>query len=357
MIRPSKSRAFAIVLLPLIVTGSLASAGSSEMDFDRGIDVPRVLEMIKKEAAKEGAAAPNIPKCQTASWSLVPMQKARAAVDPREASLTMRSGTSRHNILLNYLSNHQNHRNMEVLLVDPAMDDLDVTLIATLRAKGAGLTQEREGMLPEAKRLDANDTALDKEKKALNEKKAELDVRDAEIERQVRVHEARCLPTHPPEDHQWCVENAARLNKIIAIYNEDVKTHNVDVDEWERKVNVHVPEWNNFVALIRAWEAKIQELIEQINKALSNPRTCSDLRYKELKDRIRNECKVPPISACASGDDCDTLRAKKARFLACAAARDAMNQECFGGGDNGHQDQANQMRNGANNCQPFIDMI
>jgi hypothetical protein len=40
-----------------------------------------------------------------------------------------------------------------------------------------------------------------------------------------------------------------------------------------------------------------------------------------------------------------------AKFEACAAARDAINNKCFGGGDAGHREAANNARRAAQKCR------
>ncbi|OIO12292.1 MAG: hypothetical protein AUJ52_00440 [Elusimicrobia bacterium CG1_02_63_36] len=167
---------------------------------------------------------------------------------------------------------------MQGILKDHRMEYIEVGLREAFRAEGVDITSERDGMLPEADELDAKDTSLSEEQAQLNENKKKLDVRLADIKTQGAEHERRCLPTHPPERHQWCVDNAARLNKIIDEYNEDVRKHNATVEEWKKQVGELKPKWDAFVEAIRAWEEKIKKLIDKVESHFRNLKDCEYLR-------------------------------------------------------------------------------
>lgn len=232
-----------ITLLPLLISLSAAAA-----DFD--------------QEKFEGSGPP-----------LIPRTTAEAVVLPGKSAAGLEIATS-YGRLGNYLLNHSGHAEMANLLVDPRMADLSVELQARLRAQGAGLTSDRDSLLPGANDLDNEDAALVARRQQLEESKRSLDARLAEINRQAAEHNAQCLPTHPPERHAWCVENARRLNGIIAQYNEDVKVHNDKNEQWKKDVAALQPRWDAFVAKIRDWEKRVSELIDTIKAAFGQLRDC-----------------------------------------------------------------------------------
>jgi hypothetical protein len=263
----------AVIIAMVIGLGLVGHAEHAQIDFDKGIDISPFVKSITKKVATNDAAAPRISTSQSSSWALHPILDAASAVDPRDVVKRKPFGEvgPSHNRLFNYLSNHKNHIYMRNLLVDPRMDNVNLELREALRAEGTSLTKERDGMLPEARRLDATDTALAKEKENIDQSKRDLDVRLAEIKRQGAEHDRLCLPTHPPERHQWCVDNARRLNAIIDIYNEDVREHNAWVADWRRRVDELTPAWDTFVNRIREWEAALKKLIDKIERVINKP--------------------------------------------------------------------------------------
>ncbi|PJA18404.1 MAG: hypothetical protein CO113_14785 [Elusimicrobia bacterium CG_4_9_14_3_um_filter_62_55] len=210
------------------------------------------------------------------------MLRAEPAIDPRQETLIQLFGDviPLHNILRNYLANHQNHLKMQSLLQDHRMEYIEVGIREALRAEGIDLTDTRDGMLPDADKLDEKDTKLAEERNRLTKEKVDLDERLADIKTQGDEHERRCLPTHPPERHQWCVDNATRLNKIIDVYNKDVRTHNEAVAEWKKQVGELQPKWDAFVQEIREWEKKIQNLIDRVESHFRNMKDCNYLGHE-----------------------------------------------------------------------------
>lgn len=215
-------------------------------------------------------------KFESAGPMLLPRAKALSAVSPKSGVIGLQLGMA-HNRLQNYLLNHAPLKEMTGLLNDPRMGKLVPELEKRLRAEGASLTEVRDGMLPQARSLDAEDTGLAARRDKLNENKRKLDERLAELDRQGAEHEARCLPTHPPERHDWCVENADRLNAIARQYNADVRTHNAAVDQWKKEAASLQPRWDAFVQRILNWEAKVKTLIDSIQKAFQELQDCAYL--------------------------------------------------------------------------------
>jgi len=178
------------------------------------------------------------------------------------------------NRLAGYLTNNAALRDMAGLLRDPRMDQIVPALKERLRAEGVSLTGARDGMLPDARGLDAEDTDLAARRDRLNETKRKLDERLADINRQAADHERACLPTHPEERHSWCVESARRLNAIIDPYNADVRSHAAAVEKVKSDITSLTTRWDTFVQRISAWEGKVKALIETIQKAFQELKDC-----------------------------------------------------------------------------------
>jgi RHS repeat-associated protein len=87
------------------------------------------------------------------------------------------------------------------------------------------------------------------------------------------------------------------------------------------------------------------------------PRRTGDCSFEEwaaLQAMVDLACKVP--RKCKSGQDLPTLQANLAKNLACAAARDTLNQKCFPNmpKDDPHQIQADNARKSAADCMTCI---
>lgn len=85
---------------------------------------------------------------------------------------------------------------------------------------------------------------------------------------------------------------------------------------------------------------------------LSPPGNCSEEAYTRLANGVRAACKGPDSQRrCSESMSIQEIDANIAKFIACYAARVKLNSACFGGGDQGHRDQAQQQVNGVKNCQ------
>jgi Novel toxin 16 len=76
---------------------------------------------------------------------------------------------------------------------------------------------------------------------------------------------------------------------------------------------------------------------------------CTPQRHAELQAAVTAACKVES-RACDYTQDCATLEANYSKNIACAEAREAINDECFFGGDPGHQQAAQEARRAAHKC-------
>jgi RHS repeat-associated protein len=80
---------------------------------------------------------------------------------------------------------------------------------------------------------------------------------------------------------------------------------------------------------------------------------CTPAQFILLQGAVIIACKIGK-RACDASQECSTLRVNLAKNLACAAARDAINNQCFNGGDQGHRTAANEARNAARRCEELI---
>jgi hypothetical protein len=78
--------------------------------------------------------------------------------------------------------------------------------------------------------------------------------------------------------------------------------------------------------------------------------TCSPQRHLQLQDRVNKICKNIPHS-CDDVIGCKELRDRGRTAVSCAAARAAINQECYGGGNPGHLEAQLSARRAANKCR------
>ncbi|MGH9022917.1 MAG: RHS repeat-associated core domain-containing protein, partial [Acidimicrobiia bacterium] len=66
---------------------------------------------------------------------------------------------------------------------------------------------------------------------------------------------------------------------------------------------------------------------------------CTPIRHATLQLAVNTACKSGP-SACTASQTCAQLKANMATNLACAVARNQINNQCYGGGNPGHQQAA-----------------
>jgi type VI secretion system secreted protein VgrG len=87
----------------------------------------------------------------------------------------------------------------------------------------------------------------------------------------------------------------------------------------------------------------------------ANTGTCTEARHRQLQNNVDNLCKNSGVKSCRA-DKNPGMKKPEAlenaqKFEACAAARDVINKECYGGGDAGHIAQANEARAAAKTCR------
>ncbi|MFO0972941.1 MAG: RHS repeat-associated core domain-containing protein [Phycisphaerae bacterium] len=86
------------------------------------------------------------------------------------------------------------------------------------------------------------------------------------------------------------------------------------------------------------------------------PDPCPEEYRRMLQDNVDVACQPPTgPRKCTSSMSLVELLDNLRRFELCAAARDRINNECYDGGDAGHQEGANNARNGAANCREKLE--
>ena len=89
-------------------------------------------------------------------------------------------------------------------------------------------------------------------------------------------------------------------------------------------------------------------------------RNCGEDQYEILRNRVELLCKINSGSACKfkHGDDpialIDVWMMNRDKFQRCIDARNAMNNQCYNGGDRGHREQVRIQENGRNKCDTLI---
>ena len=85
------------------------------------------------------------------------------------------------------------------------------------------------------------------------------------------------------------------------------------------------------------------------------PGNCSENRHSSLYAPVSWSCKGGGVGQrCHTGMSCGELRENKGKQMACFEARSKINNECFGGGNPGHQQKQGDAWNAALRCDEAI---
>lgn len=87
---------------------------------------------------------------------------------------------------------------------------------------------------------------------------------------------------------------------------------------------------------------------------LAGPGGCSKLELRTLQAAVTAACKSGIAFSCRPGMDRARLQGNAALASACAAARNTINNRCFGGGDAGHREAARNAERAAQKCRDFL---
>jgi hypothetical protein len=86
---------------------------------------------------------------------------------------------------------------------------------------------------------------------------------------------------------------------------------------------------------------------------LDPPGDCTKQQLWALKQTKKAACKIDnsDIKACTESDSCEVLQTKENAFRACLAARVAIMDTCFRGGDSGHKERVKNMDTSIEDCK------
>ena len=84
------------------------------------------------------------------------------------------------------------------------------------------------------------------------------------------------------------------------------------------------------------------------NVRVSGTGNCTPEQHRDLQNRLENACGA--ANSCRGGDAPEVLSAKIAAHYACIRARQKINETCFNGGDQGHNDAIRQRYDAIAKC-------
>ena len=92
-------------------------------------------------------------------------------------------------------------------------------------------------------------------------------------------------------------------------------------------------------------------------KDIKGTRKCKDPTYRKLRKDFVDKCKEKDNrpQTCFKSDACTVLDDKIKRFRECIVAREALMNQCFDGGDDGHQKQVEELEIGLKNCKDMLE--
>ncbi|MBI4676832.1 MAG: hypothetical protein HY748_04555 [Elusimicrobia bacterium] len=170
-----------------------------------------------------------------------------------------------------YIRNNPNWLRAVELINDPRFVYVDSVEQEMLKAEYAERGSERTTMLPKADGLDAEDVTFAEWKRRLDIESDRLDKEIADYNNQVAYHNSICNPAPDEETYLWCIQNKRRLDAWKAVLLGEIDAYNREAERYNREQADFVDRWNAFVDVILAWEAKVKEFIQKMEKALIMP--------------------------------------------------------------------------------------
>jgi phage shock protein A len=349
-----------------------ASAQDPEkVKFDQGVDARQIARQLG--AKNLALLSPEIVPFARIDWELAnsagakessggqALTRVRFAPYKRSAGTAAASDSSVH--ALNYGLSHfvdqfksfsnSDYQHLLSLRQDGHYRKLPANVGKPLDLKVEDIASVRESLLTEAQNFDQRDDGLKQESDRIGETQPALERRKQELEVSRQSYRQTCAgQTLPPDEYNRCeawrqslYDTTVQLNIKIRQLNDLINSHGAkiaqmkaDLGGWEGRIN--------------AWWQKLQELIEEIKDALQKADTgdCTQEQHDQLQANVKNECEYPPLERCTQAQDCATLKANLERFQGCYDARKKIMDVCYGGGDPGHDDELDSVRNGLNRC-------
>jgi len=229
----------------------------------------------------------------------------------------------------------------------PHLQEQENPVAYTLLAQWGTIDTTRGELINDANGLDPRDQGLYAESKQLDQNAAVLNKERDTINAEVAQYNQQCAGhASTPQCAAW----ASDLSKRISSLKQRLADHNAKVDKWRAQKKEFDGAVGTFVDKVNSWEKYINDFISKAAAFLSNPGNCTKEEHYQLQQAVNEACSPALITACKKGQDCDVLKESLRKFKACIAARIAINDKCYDGGDAGHLEQVAIMTNGADNC-------
>jgi len=155
-----------------------------------------------------------------------------------------------------------------------------------------------------------------------------------------------------------CLEVKSDTYTLGQCFNE-CYMRQVDLCELWKSFKANPAEWVGLAACASCGISVFQDLMASdepppgCDKCKPPAPPCTDAEKAALQAAVNAACKSGP-RACKGTQDLATLQANLAKNLACATAREAINNRCFNGGDAGHRQAAQEALNAAAKCLALI---
>jgi hypothetical protein len=238
------------------------------------------------------------------------------------------------------------------LLNKQLFDYLEDDLKDDFKSEFGVRVQDRNRMLPEADWIDqeANEH-LGPWKEQLDSALADLNQEFEQYALEINAHNAKCAPAPNQEIYEWCLGDHRRLDS----WKDAIRKKNSAYTAEQQKFIPLVRAYNNRAKTlsdnIQGWLDKLGDFVERLKNALNDViGSCTEKQRGELQDKVNAFCKVN--RSCKDQKlTCAELNARLALNVACAAARDDINNACYGGGNQTHQDEARRARESAIKCK------
>lgn len=218
------------------------------------------------------------------------------------------------------------------------------------------LRLKRGVLLARAAAVDAEDYEFLLKARTIRRKSDALDAAVAEYERQANEHAGLCDPYTDPGLEEWCHRNKRRLDKLKDDILSDDEALATLLNEYEADHGEFLKRMDGVKESINHWEIALRLWRTAFREALGMKETgdCSGTKHGFLQTAVNTMCDPSILRACTASLSCSQLRDRRQQFVNCAQARDAINSECYEGGDEGHSTAASDTWRAAKSCEDLI---
>lgn len=128
-----------------------------------------------------------------------------------------------------------------------------------------------------------------------------------------------------------CMVTPACRDAVVAALNEGVRDASDAAGNAARALK------DSASKTARAAKKKARDLARKIRARLRRTGNCTAEQHAMLQADVDSACKGPPSACPPSMTDCGAILGNLRRNTACVKARNIINTQCFGGGNQGHQ--------------------